>query len=178
MALNFSVTEWINASPNIVYGVATNLDLAGKWMPNFVRMEKLTPGEFRPGTKFRETRKMFGKTATETFEVVSAEPPHRLVLAVDGTQGTSKRGHYEFVHEFVPEGEGTRVTLHGTISRMSWLMQGIGRVFLGSMKKACAADLKAMKTYVENQSASLRHTTAMMAAFTPPDAVKAVRPEP
>ena len=53
MPLHFTATEWIGASPNVVYGVATNLQLAGKWMPNFVRMEKLTPGEFGTGTRFR-----------------------------------------------------------------------------------------------------------------------------
>ena len=174
MALKFEASEWINASPNIVYGFATNLDLAGKWMPNFVRMEKLTPGAFGPGTRFRETRKMFGKTATELFEVLSTEPPRRFVLGVDGTQGSSKRGHYEFAYELLPESDGTRVLLTGTISKLSWFGRGIGRLFLGKIKRICAADLEALKQYIENQSASLRHTTAMMVAFTPPNPVKAL----
>jgi hypothetical protein len=175
MALQFTASEWIGASQNVVYGVATNLELAGKWMPNFIRMEKLTHGEFGPGTKFRETRKFYGKTASEVFEVVAADPPRRVTLSVDGTLGTSKRGHYEYTFEFVPEDEGTRVDLTGSIGKLSWLMQGIGRVFLGSMRKACVADLRAMKAYIESQSPMLRHSTASMPAFTPPNAVRALR---
>jgi hypothetical protein len=174
MALEFTASEWIGASPNVVYGIATNLELAGKWMPNFVRMEKLTQGPFGPGTRFRETRKMFGKSATEVFEVIAAERPTRVELFVDGSQGTSKRGRYDYVYEFVEQDQGTRVTLTGRISRVPWFWQAVGRAFLGPMRKACEADLRAMKAYIEAQNANLRHSTAAMPAFTPPNAVRAL----
>jgi hypothetical protein len=175
MALQFTASEWIDASPNVVYGVATNLELAGKWMPNFVRMEKLTPGMFGPGTKFRETRKMFGKTASELFEVTAADPPRRLDLSVDGSQGASKRGRYDFVYEFESDGDGTRVSLTGTISQASWLWGLLGRPFVGGMRKLCVADLRALKNYIESQSTVLRHSTTAMPVFTPRDAVEAIR---
>lgn len=174
MPLHFTASEWIGASPNVVYGVATNLDLAGKWMPNFVRMEKLTSGAYGPGTRFRETRKMFGKTASELFEVVDADPPRRLALFVDGSQGTSKRGRFDYLYEFTPANDGTTVTLTGRISQIPWFWALIGRLFMGGMRKACEMDLRAMKTYVEAQSPTLRHSTAHMPVFTPRDAVKAV----
>lgn len=175
MPLHFTASEWIGASPNVVYGVATNLELAGKWMPNFVRMEKLTPGEFAAGTRFRETRKMFGKTQSELFEVVEAAPPRRVRLFVDGTQGASRRGRFDFTYEFVPDAEGTAVTLSGTLTQLPWYWELLARFFMRSMRNSCAADLRAMKTYVESQSAVLRHSTAMMPTFTPRDAVQAVR---
>ena len=174
MPLHFTASEWIGASPNVVYGVATSLELAGKWMPNFVRMEKLTPGAFAPGTKFRETRKMFGKTQSELFEVVETDPPNRVRLYVDGTKGASQRGRFDFTYDFVLEGDGTNVTLSGSLSELTWFWELLARLFIRSMRKSCAADLRAMKTYIESQSTTLRHSTATMAAFTPGDAMKAV----
>lgn len=178
MALHFTISEWIGASPNVVYGVATNLELAGKWMPNFVRMEKLTRGEFGPGTRFRETRKMFGKTQSEVFEVVEASPPKRVRLFVDGSQGASRRGRFDFDFQFEPVDDGTRVTLSGSLSQLTWIWELLARLFMRSMRKSCEAELRAMKTYIESQNTVLRHSTAMMPAFTPRDAVQAVkRPE-
>ena len=61
-------------------------------------MEKLTHGEFGPGTKFRETRKFFGKTASEVFEVVAADPPRRVTLSVDGKATTTwKKGDARYI---------------------------------------------------------------------------------
>lgn len=175
MALHFTASEWIGASPNVVYGVATNLELAGKWMPNFVRMEKLTPGAFGPGTKFRETRKMFGQTQSELFEVVDVDPPRRFTLFVDGTKGASRRGRFNFTYEFVPDGDGTSITLNGTLSGLTWFWEQLARLFIRSMRKSCAGDLRAMKTYIESQSTTLRHSTAVMRTFTPRDAAQTAR---
>lgn len=175
MALRFTASEWIGASPNVVYGVATNLELAGKWMPNFVRMEKLSRGEFGPGTRFRETRKMFGKTQSEVFEVVETDAPRRVMLFVDGAQGASRRGRFDFTYDFALDRDGTTVTLSGSLSELTWFWELLARLFMRSMRKSCAADLRAMKTYIESQTTTLRHSTAMMPAFTPRDAAQAVR---
>ncbi|HUF29358.1 MAG TPA: SRPBCC family protein [Gemmatimonadaceae bacterium] len=172
MALEFKASEWIAASPNVAYGVATNRDLAGKWLPNFVRMDKITRGEFGPGTRFRETRKMFGKTVTEVFEVVSADRPNRVALFVDGTQGSAKHGRFDYVYEFTEEGDGTRVVLSGQVTEVPWLWALLGRVFMGGMRRACATDLRAMKVYIESQSTILRHSTATMETFKPRDIAK------
>lgn len=172
MALEFTASEWIAASPNVVYGVTTNLDLAGKWLPNFVRMEKITRGEYGPGTKFRETRKMFGKTATELFEVISADRPNRVALFVDGTQGSARHGRFDYVYEFTKERGGTQVVLKGRVTEVPRLWALLGRVFMGGMRKACAADLRAMKVYIESQSTILRHSTATMETFKPRDIAK------
>ncbi|GAB3856366.1 hypothetical protein GCM10029963_52560 [Micromonospora andamanensis] len=45
----------------------------------------LTPGEFGPGTSWRETRtRPGGGTISEEFVVLAAEPPRRLVLGSPG----------------------------------------------------------------------------------------------
>jgi hypothetical protein len=43
---------------------------------------------------------------------------------------------------------------------------------MGGMRKACAADLRAMKVYIESQTTILRHSTATMETFKPRDIAK------
>ena len=100
MAIEFTIEERVVAAPHAVFSVATDLENVGRWMPNFVRVERLTDGRFGVGTRWRETRKMFGAEATEEFEVTRCDPPRRVELFVDGRKGSSKRGAYRFVYRF------------------------------------------------------------------------------
>jgi uncharacterized protein YndB with AHSA1/START domain len=151
VAIRFELTETIAAPPERVFAIMTDIPAAAHWMPGFVRIERLTGGEFGPGTRFRETRKMYGHEATEEFEVVAMEPPRALELHVDGTKGSSKRGLYRFRYRLEPDaaGAGTRVVLAGELTGLNRLMELLGRLMAGTFKKACAKDLAAMKAYIE-----------------------------
>ncbi|MGH9348390.1 MAG: SRPBCC family protein [Vicinamibacterales bacterium] len=149
MASTFSTAVYVESPPAVVFEALTNLDAAGQWMPNFVRIEKLTPGPVGPGSEWRETRKMFGKEATEHFRVTRFERPSRIDLLIDGSKGTSKRGEYAFVFEIVPERTGSNVELTGDI-RMPGLRSLFARFMMGSFKKACHKDLEALKAHLES----------------------------
>ncbi|WNG45445.1 hypothetical protein F0U60_16055 [Archangium minus] len=149
MPIEFTVRKEIAAPPDRVFAVMKDLDAMGKWMPSFVSIEKLTPGRFGIGTKWRETRRMFGRTASELFEVTGYEPGKLLELYVDGTQGSSRRGHYRYRHLLEPSGEKTTVTLAAEIGGMGALMELLGRFMVGTFKKAIASDLDAMARYIE-----------------------------
>ncbi|WP_437799097.1 SRPBCC family protein [Sorangium sp. So ce693] len=154
MPLLFTIEERFDASPEDVFRLATDIDSFGDWMPNFVRAEKLTGAVVGKGAMWRETRKMFGKESTELFEVTAAEPGKRLDLFVDGQKGTTGRGAYRFRYVFEPEGAGTLLKMEGEIAGMGWFMETVGRLFIGSFKKAVHGDLKAMKTHLERRRAS------------------------
>ncbi len=69
-------------------------DLAGA--PRVVRgidaVEVLTPGEFGVGTRWRETRTMLGRSATEEMTVTAMEPQRSYTTeAVGRACGTSRR---------------------------------------------------------------------------------------
>ncbi|MFE8600166.1 SRPBCC family protein [Archangium violaceum] len=149
MALEFTVRKEIAASPERVFDALKDLDAASRWMPNFVGIEKLTPGKFRVGTKWRETRRMFGRDASELFEVTGLEPNKSLELYVDGTQGSSKRGHYRFRYQLEPAGGKTVLTMEAEIGGMGFLLELLGRFLLGSFKKAIISDVEAMAGYIE-----------------------------
>ncbi|WP_437836558.1 SRPBCC family protein [Sorangium sp. So ce1153] len=154
MPLRFTIEEQIDASPEEVFRLATDIDAFGDWMPNFVRAEKLTDGVVGKGAMWRETRKMFGKESTEQFEVTAAEPGKSLDLFIDGQKGTTGRGEYRFRYVFEPAGDGTLLKMDGEIAGMGWFMETLGRLFIGSFKKAVHGDLKALKSHLERRRAS------------------------
>jgi uncharacterized protein YndB with AHSA1/START domain len=133
----------------VVFAALTDIERWKDWLPNFVAVEKLTPGPLGSGSEFRETRKMFGKQATEHFRITRVQPPERLDLVIDGSKGASRRGEYVFTYELVPERSGTNVELTGDI-RMPGLWGFVSRMMVGSFKKACHQDLEALKQHLES----------------------------
>ena len=157
MALQFSHSVRIDAPPARVFSVATDLSAFPKWMPNFVGVELIRPaddqteGDVGVGTQFKETRKMYGRDSTEHFEFTAFEPPTGFTLYVDGSKGTTGKGEFRFVHTLQSKDDGaaTQFSLDGEIGGLSKIAEFFGRLFMGSMKKAIAGDLAALKAYIE-----------------------------
>ena len=154
MTLTVHHDEYFDAPRDVVFDAATDIASFEKWMPNFISLEMLTTGEFRVGTQWRETRKFFGKSATEVFEVVVLEPGERFDLFVDGEKGSSGKGQYRFCHTFETEGDGTRMTIEGEVGGMSKVAELFGKVFLGAFKKAVVKDIQALRDYVASLQGS------------------------
>jgi uncharacterized protein YndB with AHSA1/START domain len=149
MAASFATAVYIESPPAVVFEALANLDAAGQWIPNFVRLEKLTPGPFGVGTEWRETRKMFGKESTEHVRVTRFERPSRIDLLIDGSKGSSGRGECVFVFEIVPERTGSMLELSGDI-RMPGIWGLFARFMTGRFKRACHTDLEALKAHLES----------------------------
>ncbi|MEO0827006.1 MAG: SRPBCC family protein [Cyanobacteria bacterium J06642_9] len=92
MPISFTSEFEIEAPPAQVVAAMVDFDSWHRWMDGLVKIEKLTDGPYGVGTQWRETRKMFGKEASEVFEVTGFEPPHTVNLRVDGSQGTTGTG--------------------------------------------------------------------------------------
>jgi uncharacterized protein YndB with AHSA1/START domain len=154
MAITFELEEVFAAAPQQVFEALTNLEGAAGWMPNVVRIEKLTEGAFGIGTRWREIRRLFGREAREEFEVKGFEPHRALELHVDGTRGTSKRGYYRFHYTLDRVDGGTRLKLTGEVGGMGSLGDLIGRLFAGSYRSAILKDLQAMRAHLEAQGST------------------------
>lgn len=148
MAIEFEITQRFEQPPHRVFEGLTDLDRADEWMPAFVSIDRLTPGPFAVGTEWRETRKFFGKEATEQFEVTRHDPPTQLGVRVDGSKGSSKKGEYLFDYQLEAEDGGTTVTLHGKIQGLSGFSALFGKLMAGPYKKACANDLRALAEHL------------------------------
>jgi uncharacterized protein YndB with AHSA1/START domain len=153
MAISFSVEQFMDAPPDQVFDAMADLDGAKHWMPGLVSLDRLDAGALGPGSRWKETRKVFGKEAFEVFEVTEFVRPSRLGLRVDGSQGTSGRGEYLFQYYLEPENSGTHVWLDGEIRGLSGLYAFLGRLMVISFKKACAKDLQALSAYLSRRKA-------------------------
>jgi len=153
MALQFQITHRFAAPPDAVWRGLTELENGPAWMPSLVRIEPLTEGPMRPGSQWRETRRIFKREATEQFEVTTMEPPRHLGLRVDGTKGASKRGEYLFEYHLEPDGAGTLLTLDSEIRGMGLMGAIFGWLLAGSFRKAIVRDLVAMERYLDGTPA-------------------------
>lgn len=77
------LSRQIPASAEQVWAVLTNIEAAPRTLSDVMRVEMLTPGPYAVGTRWRETRKMFGFEGTEEMEVAVADAPHRTVIVAD-----------------------------------------------------------------------------------------------
>lgn len=120
-------------------------------LPQHVRaitgIEMLTPGEVGVGTRFRETRVMFGKEASEIMEVTDFSPPSRLV-----EEARSSGMHYTSVWSFTEEEGVTTVTIGFTGKAETFMAKVLSLIFslmAGSMKKAFLTDMDDLKAVIE-----------------------------
>lgn len=154
MAIQFQITHTLPASPERAFQGLTNLENAHAWMPGLIRVERLSGTDAGVGSRWRETRKMYGTEATEEFEVIAFEPPSRFWLRVDGSKGSSGSGIYTFDYRLSAEGGGTRVVLDASIGGVSRVREWLGRLFSGMYKKMIAKDLQALAEHLRKESAT------------------------
>ena len=67
------VSRHVEAPAAVVWQVVTDLEGMAGLLPDIVRLERLSddgPGTYRRGTRWRETRRMFGREATETLSLI------------------------------------------------------------------------------------------------------------
>lgn len=66
-----------------VWAVLTNIHAFSDVLSGVSRIEALTPGGYRVGSRWRETRTMLGRARTEEMWVTVAEPTRRTVVEAD-----------------------------------------------------------------------------------------------
>ncbi|NMH68125.1 polyketide cyclase / dehydrase and lipid transport [Bacillus sp. RO3] len=149
MSFTFEVKRNFTVSKEKVYESLIDLDSADQWMKGLVGIERLDEGALREGSQWRETRKMFGKEASEHFEVVELTEPDKVVVRCDGTKGTTGKGEFIFTYLLTSSGDHTEVTMLGEIRGLTGLSKWFGKLIAGTFKKACAKDLDSLKDYLE-----------------------------
>ncbi|WRP07277.1 SRPBCC family protein [Rossellomorea aquimaris] len=149
MSIPFEVKRNFQVSKEVAYRSLLDLDAAKDWMQGLVEIERIDEGPLREGSQWRETRKMFGKEASEYFVVVELKEPDKIVLQCDGTKGTTGKGEFIFTYLLTSSGAQTEVTLLGEIRGLTGLSKWFGKLMAGVLKKACAKDLDSLRDYLE-----------------------------
>lgn len=142
----------VHAPADRVYGLAVDLDRWPQTIRAIERVESLTPGPVAVGTRFKETRKMFGREATETMEFVELTPPTSYAVAADacGCRVVSR-------FRFTPVGDATEVTLEMDASARGFvgkLLAPLAWMMLAASSKCVQEDLADLKAAAEATPAS------------------------
>ncbi len=148
MPMRCVVSERINAPADAVFAAASDFANAPQRISGIRKTEMLTDGPVGKGTRFRETRVMFGKEATETMEVIDFQPGRSYTLGANSC-GTE----YRTLVSVRPAGPGSEVTFDFTgtprtlgarlmCALMGWMVKG-------ACVKAVTKDLADLKVAME-----------------------------
>lgn len=135
-----TVSRHVNAPPERVWAVLTDLESAAEIVGAIESVEVHTGTGFDFGTRWTETRTMMGRTASETMEVTAIDPRRSYVVEAD-----SGSAHYRSEFRIAPVSDGTTLTMtfeghpSGLLGKVA--AATLGRLFAGPTRKALAADL-------------------------------------
>ena len=143
-----TVLGTINAKPESVFALATNINALTTHYSAIKSAELLTSGEIGVGTRWRETRVMFGREATEELFYTAFDPPTSFVVSCE-----SHGARYDTTFRFRPYLEGTRVDIEfsATATTIPAKIMSIllGWMMTGSVRKCLEADLADLKKAAE-----------------------------
>ncbi|MFG0331454.1 MAG: SRPBCC family protein [Phycisphaerales bacterium] len=144
----FSMTKRIEAPVEIVFEVFTDLPRAEERISGVKKLEVLSDGPIGTGTRFSETRVMFGKEASQEMEITDFEPNRGYTVAAD-----SCGCHCRTRFDFLPDGEeATKVNVVFETKPMSFfakLMSPFGKLMMGACAKAFEQDLEELRVASE-----------------------------
>ena len=138
----------IDKAPSEVFAFACDLQNTPKWLPDVVRVEKLTDGPIRVGTQFRETRRMNNKEHSAVIDVTEHESP-RLHAASSSCFGIT----FTYRYEFEPAGSGTHVRLEAS-ANSKWYAAPFVGMMLKMMEKMDGDQLEKLKSAMHDGGAA------------------------
>ncbi len=147
----FSVAKYVDAPPSLVFALFTDFEHAPERVTGITHLELLTPSPVGVGTRFRESRRLFGHEATEEMEVTAFEPGRQYDV-----RSRSAGTEYRSTFRFTPEGPGTRVEVDfesEPLSLAAKIAAPFTRSMTGTMKKGIVHDIEDLKRQAEQRVA-------------------------
>ena len=102
MVLAIEVERRVGAPVDAVWATVSAIDRYPEVVTSYVRLEYLTAQTAGVGTRWRQTRRVFGREHAQELSVVAWEPPAHLVTVAREAGAT-----YRTTWRLVPDGEGT-----------------------------------------------------------------------
>ncbi|TLM84645.1 SRPBCC family protein [Pseudarthrobacter sp. NamE5] len=146
-----SLTRHIQAPPEKVWSVITDIPGSPATLSGVASVQLLTDGPYREGTRWKETRKMMGRSETVEMWVAEAEP--NSSITVKANQGGAD---YTTHFSLVPKDGGTdlSLTLGAKVLKPTvgsrLLMLLFGRMGMAATRKALTKDLTEIAAKAES----------------------------
>ena len=152
--LSLTLERSIDASTDAVWRVLTDLEGTAAVLSGVTRVERLAGAGYSIGTRWRETRTMLGREATEEMEVVGIVPGRSTTIAAEAH---GMRYRTEFTLEPIEGGAGTLLRMRfsgGSESPSpSWIQRAAAkltaRLGMAATRKAMEQDLADIAAAVE-----------------------------
>lgn len=148
--MNLSIR--IDATPITVFDVVSDVENSPDRIEWYEKVEMLTEGPVRVGTKWRETRRMNKRESIEEWEMTAFESPNYFSAYCD-----SHGYDVEWTMRVTPEGDGSRLTLEmktkprkligKLLTPVEWFLSGM-------MTTIVRKDLESTKAYIEQDAST------------------------
>lgn len=140
--MEISCAKPIKAPVDTVWSIMTNLGGFPDAISGIKSVERLDDGTgFDVGTKWRETRTMFGRTATEDMWVTALDPGRSYAV-----EANSHGAEYRTTQRVEPDGDGGSVLSMSFSANPTGMMAKVmsatvGRFFVNATRRAFEQDL-------------------------------------
>jgi len=140
----------IHADIDQVFDTFRDLDIIEKHVQGITLLERLNgPAKMEVGTKWRETRVMFGKEATEVMWVTEMNKDKNYVVEAE-SRGTHYRSEYTFTQQ--ADDVLVQLTFEGIpLTFGTKIMSALFFLFAGMTKKMLLKDMKSLKVLLESE---------------------------
>jgi carbon monoxide dehydrogenase subunit G len=154
-SVDIAARREVAAPAAAVWVVVTDLERSPEVLSAVQAVERLDDLDgFEVGTRWRETRTMFGRQATEVMEVTEVDPGRRYeVVAVSGTTT------YRSTITVTPEGTDRcelAMTFAGTTTGVAARLMAatVGRLMAGATRRALERDLDDLAARAERDTST------------------------
>jgi uncharacterized protein YndB with AHSA1/START domain len=141
--IQHEVTIHLNRPVEQVFAFLMDTGKLSTWQSNLIKMEQLTEGPLRAGSRFREVRRLGRRESEIQGEITAFEPNRRFETK------TITKPQVTVSYSFEAENGGTRLK-HKFVMLTSGLMRLLEPLIAGSIKKESESDFEALKRILEN----------------------------
>lgn len=115
-----------------------------RWSPEVTRLELLTPGPLRVGSRARQVRVDQGRRSDTIFRVVALKPPNHVGFA-------ERTNQFRADYRMDSVGEQTRLTFEFELKRMELFMRPFEKLIRVSIQDGTERVVHNIKGLVENE---------------------------
>jgi hypothetical protein len=116
-----------------------------RWSPEVKRLQVLTPGPIRVGSRAHQVRVDRGRRTESTFRVTSLESPIRVEFA-------ERTDLYRIAYRLVPAGGRTRLTFDFELRRLELYMRPFERLIRMAVQDGTERVVRNIKCLVERET--------------------------
>jgi hypothetical protein len=116
-----------------------------RWSPEVQRLDILTPGPLRVGSRARQVRVDQGRRSDNTFRVVALEPPTQIHFAESSDQ-------FRTVYRMEPVGDQTMLTFVFELRRFELYMRPFEKLIRVAVQEGSDRVVRNIKGLVERES--------------------------